>query len=110
MSTKRLGVTAVTGTAAEDVLLELLNTTPVTRGSVADALGTPAEGRAWVRGHGGAGSDEEVAFLVAARDALQDVVRGGGAPVPGPVPQREQRAVLRGRQAGWTSGSPRRAA
>jgi predicted RNA-binding Zn ribbon-like protein len=80
MPQKRLGVKAVTGTAAEDVLLELLNTTPVVRGSVRDALGTPAEGRAWVRDHGGAGSDEEVAFLVAARDALQDVVRGRRGP------------------------------
>ena len=73
---KRLGVRAVTDRAAEDVLLELLNTTPVVRGSVSDALGTPAEGRAWARGHGGTGSDEEVAHLVAVRDALQDVVRG----------------------------------
>ncbi len=80
MSRKRLGVKAVADTAAEDVLLELLNTTPVVRGSVSDALGTPAEGRAWLRGHGGAGSDEEVAFLVAARDALQDVVRGRREP------------------------------
>ncbi|MER6169338.1 CGNR zinc finger domain-containing protein [Streptomyces violaceorubidus] len=63
-------------TAAEDVLLALLNTTPVVRGSVRDALGTPAGGRAWARDHGGAGSDEEVARLVAVRDALQDVVRG----------------------------------
>ncbi|MFG2314495.1 CGNR zinc finger domain-containing protein [Streptomyces tendae] len=62
--------------AAEDVLLELLNTTPVVRGSVSDALGTPGKGRAWARGHGGTGSDEEVALLVAARSALQDVVRG----------------------------------
>lgn len=62
--------------AAEDVLLELLNTTPVVRGSVHDALGAPADARAWVRERGGTGSEEEVAFLVAARDALQDVVRG----------------------------------
>ncbi|MFA3877965.1 CGNR zinc finger domain-containing protein [Streptomyces sp. MMCC 100] len=66
----------MTDRAAEDVLLELLNTTPVVRGSVSDALGTPAEGRAWARGHGGSGSDDEVAFLVAVRGVLQDVVRG----------------------------------
>ncbi|MEU0472564.1 CGNR zinc finger domain-containing protein [Streptomyces olivaceus] len=66
----------VDGRGAEDVLLELLNTTPVVAGSVRDALGAPADGRAWARAHGGTGSGEEVAVLVAARDALQDVVRG----------------------------------
>ncbi|MBU6531477.1 CGNR zinc finger domain-containing protein [Streptomyces sp. NPDC057245] len=62
--------------AGEDALLELLNTTPVVEGAVRDALGGPADGRAWAREHGGTGADEEVALLVAARDALQDVVRG----------------------------------
>ncbi|WP_399897636.1 CGNR zinc finger domain-containing protein [Streptomyces sp. BBFR51] len=66
----------MTDRAREDALVELLNTTPVVQGSVSDALGTPAEGRAWARGHGGTGSAEEVAFLLAARSALQDVVRG----------------------------------
>ncbi|MFG2679672.1 CGNR zinc finger domain-containing protein [Streptomyces sp. NPDC048392] len=66
----------MTDRAAEDVLLELLNTTPVVDGLVSDALGTSAEGVAWVRRHGGTGSREEVAYLVAARGALQDVVRG----------------------------------
>ncbi|MFE5601752.1 CGNR zinc finger domain-containing protein [Streptomyces coelicoflavus] len=66
----------MTDRAAEDVLLALLNTTPVVEGSVSDALGTPDRGRAWARGHGGSGSEEEVALLVAVRDALQEIVRG----------------------------------
>lgn len=62
--------------AREDMLLELLNTTPVVHGHVSDALAVPVEGRAWVRDRGGTGTNEEVRNLVAARDALQDVVRG----------------------------------
>ncbi|MET9826163.1 MULTISPECIES: CGNR zinc finger domain-containing protein [Streptomyces] len=70
----------MTDRAEEDLLLELLNTTPVVQGAVSDALGTPDGARAWVRRHGGAGSDEEVAFLVAVRDAVQDVVWGRRGP------------------------------
>lgn len=64
----------------EDLLLELLNTTPVVAGSTRDALGTPSEGRAWARQHGGSGASDELSYLIAARDALQDVVRGEREP------------------------------
>ncbi|MFE2642634.1 CGNR zinc finger domain-containing protein [Streptomyces nigra] len=66
--------------AQEDMLLELLNTTPIVGGHVTDALAVPVEGRAWVRDHGGTGTSEEVRTLMAARDALQDVVRGTREP------------------------------
>ncbi|MFF1733656.1 CGNR zinc finger domain-containing protein [Streptomyces sp. NPDC058247] len=62
------------------MLLELLNTTPVVEGSTRDALGTLSAGRAWARQHGGTGSSEELSCLVAARDTLQDVVRGEREP------------------------------
>ncbi|MEK0097875.1 CGNR zinc finger domain-containing protein [Streptomyces sp. A475] len=60
----------------EDALLELLNTTPMVGGAVQDALDDGDEGRAWTRQHGGTGSTAELRHLIAARDALQDVVRG----------------------------------
>ncbi|MER5852171.1 CGNR zinc finger domain-containing protein [Streptomyces sp. NPDC002012] len=63
--------------AQEDTLLELLNTTAVVEGSTRDALGTRSAGRAWVRQHGGSGASDELSCLIAARDALQEVVRGG---------------------------------
>ncbi|MFG3321093.1 CGNR zinc finger domain-containing protein [Streptomyces sp. NPDC048171] len=66
--------------AAEERLLELLNTTPVVEGAVHDTLGAPDEARAWVREHGGTGTREEIAFLAEVRDALQRVVRGERAP------------------------------
>ncbi|MCX5315323.1 CGNR zinc finger domain-containing protein [Streptomyces sp. NBC_00154] len=61
----------------QDALLELLNTTPVVNGVVQDQLADPEAAEAWQRAHGGSGTADEHRHLVEARDALQEVVRGG---------------------------------
>ncbi|MEU0603646.1 ABATE domain-containing protein [Streptomyces sp. NPDC006393] len=66
----------VTGREQQDMVLELLNTTPVVDGTVQDQLADPEAARSWQRAHGGSGSTEEHQHLLQARDALQDVVRG----------------------------------
>ncbi|AWW42261.1 hypothetical protein DN051_04600 [Streptomyces cadmiisoli] len=60
----------------QDVLLELLNTTPVVDGVVQDRLADPEAARSWQQAHGGSGTADELHHLVRARDTLQDVVRG----------------------------------
>ncbi|MEU6193179.1 CGNR zinc finger domain-containing protein [Streptomyces sp. NPDC047061] len=60
----------------EALLLALLNSTPVVSGVAEDRLADPEEARAWQRAHGGSGTAAELRTLVAARDTLQDVVRG----------------------------------
>ena len=60
----------------EDLLLDLLNTTPVVDGERTDELAEPDAGHEWAAGHGGAGSPREVATLRRVRAAIQDVVRG----------------------------------
>ncbi|MEU1406652.1 CGNR zinc finger domain-containing protein [Streptomyces sp. NPDC005728] len=60
----------------QDVLLELLNSTPVVDGVVRDRLADPDGARSWQQAHGGTGTVGEHRHLVQARDALQDVVRG----------------------------------
>lgn len=59
----------------ENVLLELLNTTPVVDGAVQDRLNAPGA-KAWQRAHGGNGTEEERGHLVRAREIPQDAVRG----------------------------------
>lgn len=66
--------------ADEDLLLALLNTTPVVDGDRIDELADPAAGRTWAAAHGGDGTDAEVAALHRARDALQRVVLGDATP------------------------------
>nr|WTB28980.1 CGNR zinc finger domain-containing protein [Streptomyces sp. NBC_00830] len=61
----------------QDALLELLNTTPVVNGVVQDQLADPEAAEAWQRAHGGSGTADEHRHLLQARDALQEVVRGG---------------------------------
>jgi predicted RNA-binding Zn ribbon-like protein len=58
------------GATAEQVLLDLLNSTPVTGSGPVDLLGDE-----WARERGGAGSAREVAHLREVRDRLQAVVR-----------------------------------
>jgi predicted RNA-binding Zn ribbon-like protein len=60
----------------EDLLLDLLNTTPVVDGEPTDELADPDAGREWAAVHGGAGSVREVGSLRRARGAIQNVVRG----------------------------------
>jgi predicted RNA-binding Zn ribbon-like protein len=67
-------------TASEDFLLALLNTTPRADGIPTDQLADPAAARSWLLGQGGAGSVAEQRQVVAARDALQAVVRGQQPP------------------------------
>lgn len=62
--------------ADEDLLLELLNTTPVVDRNRVDELGDPAAGATWAMSRGGAGTAEEIAALREARDAIGAVVRG----------------------------------
>lgn len=62
--------------ADEALLLDLLNTTPVIDGQPRDDLDTADQGEQWLAAHGQPASTAEWAALVAARTALQDVVRG----------------------------------
>ncbi|MFE0188130.1 CGNR zinc finger domain-containing protein [Streptomyces sp. NPDC058989] len=64
------------GREEQDVLLELLNSTPVVNGVVQDRFAEPEAARSWQQAHGGSGGADELRSLVQARDALQDVVRG----------------------------------
>lgn len=65
------------GTEDEDLLLAVLNTTPVDGGVRQDHL-RGADGIAWLQAHGGAASVDERDVLIEARDLLQSVVRGAG--------------------------------
>ncbi|MGW6448101.1 CGNR zinc finger domain-containing protein [Lentzea sp. NPDC055074] len=56
------------------MLLDLLNTTPVLDDGQHDVLAE--EGRRWLAAHDQPASDDELRALIAARDALQAVVRG----------------------------------
>jgi CGNR zinc finger/Putative stress-induced transcription regulator len=64
----------------EDMLLDLLNTTPVVDGVPQDRLDDPERARSWAREHGGAGSAVESRLIREVRDALQAVVRGERSP------------------------------
>lgn len=59
----------------EQVLLELLNSTPVTESGQLDLLGSDDETSAWAHERGGVGSSTEAAHLRRVRDRLQAVVR-----------------------------------
>jgi len=64
----------------EDLLLAVLNSTPVVDGGPADDLADPARARAWLASAGGVGTDEELRHVLRARSALQAVVRGEQPP------------------------------
>ncbi|MDV3129972.1 CGNR zinc finger domain-containing protein [Mycobacterium sp. 21AC1] len=64
----------------EVLLLDLLNTTPVVDGVRRDDLAAGRSARAWLREHGIAQTDPELAGLVAARTVLQAVVSGTQSP------------------------------
>ncbi|BBZ33021.1 CGNR zinc finger domain-containing protein [Mycolicibacterium confluentis] len=68
------------GSADEELLLDLLNTTPVIDGVPHDGLSELKVANAWMRARGIEPSERERAALVSAREALQAVVRGVAAP------------------------------
>jgi predicted RNA-binding Zn ribbon-like protein len=68
------------GREDEEFLLDLLNTTPVVDGEPSDDLAQSKAARAWMRKHGIAPTDAELAALLDARSVLQAVVRGGQTP------------------------------
>ena len=70
----------VVGTEDEEFLLDLLNTTPVVDGKPCDELAQSKSARAWMRKHGIAPTNTELAALTDARSVLQGVVRGDQAP------------------------------
>ncbi|GIF48712.1 putative RNA-binding Zn ribbon-like protein [Asanoa ferruginea] len=63
-----------------DVLLAILNSTPVVDGQPADELADPAAAREWLRDLGGRGTRGEREQVRAVRSALQAVVRGAQPP------------------------------
>ncbi|MBP2380632.1 CGNR zinc finger domain-containing protein [Brachybacterium sacelli] len=64
----------------QDLLLDLLNTMPVTHGEPHDALRDQEAAAAWTRDRGGVGTPAEVTTVRAVRDHLQAVARGEEAP------------------------------
>jgi predicted RNA-binding Zn ribbon-like protein len=92
----------------EEMLLDLLNTTPAVDGVRQDRLDDTERARSWSREHGGAGSAAESRLIRQVRDALQAVVRGERAPGTlaaylegvGYVPS------LSGEGLGWTLEAP----
>ncbi|MET9255373.1 CGNR zinc finger domain-containing protein [Streptomyces sp. NPDC003717] len=66
----------MTGRDDEELLLDLLNTTPVVDGAPTDRLADAEAGRSWLAAHGVTGTQGEWRTVRAARDTLQDVVRG----------------------------------
>jgi predicted RNA-binding Zn ribbon-like protein len=69
----------VVGPEDEEFLLDLLNTTPVVDGEPRDELAQSKPTRAWMRKHGIAPTNAELAALIGARSVLQGVVRGDQA-------------------------------
>jgi predicted RNA-binding Zn ribbon-like protein len=61
---------------AETLLLELLNSTPVSDSGIEDALADDEHARHWALAHGGVGSAAEVTHLRETRDRLQQVLWG----------------------------------
>jgi len=70
----------VTTREDEDLLVDLLNTTPVVDGEQTDELADLAAAQDWAAAHGGDGAAEEVLALRRVRDAIQAVVRGDAQP------------------------------
>jgi predicted RNA-binding Zn ribbon-like protein len=64
------------GTADEQILLDLLNSTPVVDGVTQDELGTTSQAQRWLRAHGGTATRAELTRVRALRPVLQAVVRG----------------------------------
>jgi predicted RNA-binding Zn ribbon-like protein len=66
--------------ADQELLLDLLNTTPTTDGVRGDRLGDRTGARTWAETHGGRGSTKELQRVRDVRSVLQAVVRGDESP------------------------------
>ena len=65
--------------ADEDLLLAILNSTPVIDGAPADSLADHAAARTWLASTGGLGTEAELKQVLRVRTTLQAVVRGDQA-------------------------------
>ncbi|MDR7380509.1 CGNR zinc finger domain-containing protein [Promicromonospora iranensis] len=92
----------------EDLLLDLLNTTPVVDGERTDELADPDMAQEWAAGHGGAGGAGEIAALRRVRAAIQDVVRGAADPqtLEAHLERIELRPRLHDGTLGWELQAP----
>ncbi|GHH42785.1 CGNR zinc finger domain-containing protein [Lentzea cavernae] len=93
----------------QDLLLDLLNTTPVLSGTPRDELSTEDDGRAWLAAHGQTASIGEWRSLREVRAVLQEVVRGA-APARLLAPYLDgvsYRAALTNDRVEWRLEAPR---
>jgi predicted RNA-binding Zn ribbon-like protein len=95
----------------EDFLLAVLNSTPVIDGTPADDFADATRACRWLASAGGVGTEAELRQVLAARQALQAVVRGEQSPaVLAPVLQGAARIpAISDDRVTWTlSVSPER--
>lgn len=86
----------------EELLVDLLNTTPVVAGDRTDELAGP-EAAAWATSRGGAGTPDEITELRQLRDAMQAVVDdASGVQQPDLLVQRLERVTVHPR---WRDGA-----
>jgi predicted RNA-binding Zn ribbon-like protein len=92
-----------------ELLLDLLNSTPVIDGAQQDLLADPEAGVHWLDAHGQPGSEQELGALLAARTALQAVVRGEQPPaaLAAFVDGASRRPLLGADGIEWTLELPR---
>jgi predicted RNA-binding Zn ribbon-like protein len=64
----------------EDLLLAVLNSTPVIDGVPTDDLADPVRARAWLASVGGLGTEAELQHVLRVRQELQAVIRGQQPP------------------------------
>jgi predicted RNA-binding Zn ribbon-like protein len=88
----------------EGFLLAILNSTPVIHGTPADDLADATRACRWLASAGGIGTEAELRHVLAARQALQAVVRGEQPPaVLAPVLQGAARIpAISDNQVTWT--------
>ena len=73
-----IGIAGIEGD--EELLMAVLNSSPISNGTVADELVDETDGRTWLRNHDLKDSPEEWRRLVEARELLWEVVRGQETP------------------------------
>lgn len=74
-----MAITALESTD-EDLLLDLLNTTPLVDGATRDEIADADAGQRWLAARGRSSTEDEWLALRRARSVLQDVVRGDRGP------------------------------